>query len=66
MNWLWINLALGAFFVLAIVGIPLWIVIARPDTGPPAGPRPAPARRQASARPAAAPARPLAARRGRL
>ena len=32
--WLWVNLSLGAMFVLAIVGVPLWLVIARPDTGP--------------------------------
>lgn len=32
--WLWVNLALGALFVLAIVGVPLWLVITRPDTGP--------------------------------
>lgn len=34
--WLWLNLGLGALFVLAIVGVPLWLVITRPDT-PPAG-----------------------------
>jgi len=32
--WLWINLSLGAPFVLAIVGLPLWLVLKRPDTGP--------------------------------
>ena len=32
--WLWINLSLGALFVLAIVGVPLWLVITRPDTLP--------------------------------
>ena len=32
--WLWVDLSLGALFVLAIVGIPLWIVVKRPDTGP--------------------------------
>ena len=32
--WLWVNLSLGALFVLAIVGIPLWLVMTRPDTAP--------------------------------
>ena len=32
--WLWLNLGLGALFVLAIVGVPLWLVITRPDTPP--------------------------------
>lgn len=32
--WLWINLGLGALFVMAIVGVPLWLVITRPDTAP--------------------------------
>jgi hypothetical protein len=32
--WMWLNVVLGALFVLAIVGVPLWMVIARPDTGP--------------------------------
>jgi hypothetical protein len=32
--WLWVNLSLGALFVLAIVGVPLWLVLTRPDTGP--------------------------------
>ena len=32
--WLWLNLGLGALFVLAIVGVPLWLVITRPDTAP--------------------------------
>ena len=31
--WLWANLGLGAVFVLAIVGIPLWMVLRRPDVG---------------------------------
>jgi len=34
MAWLWLNLSLGALFVLAIVAIPLWLVLRRPDTGP--------------------------------
>jgi hypothetical protein len=48
-TWIWLNLVFGALFVLAVVGIPLWMVIARPDTGP--GRAPAPSRRtSASAR----------------
>lgn len=33
-TWLWVNLALGAPFVLAVVGVPLWLVVTRPDAGP--------------------------------
>lgn len=32
--WLWANLGLGALFVLAIVGVPLWLVLKHPDTQP--------------------------------
>jgi hypothetical protein len=32
-TWLWLNIFWGALFVLAIVGVPLWLVIARPDAG---------------------------------
>jgi hypothetical protein len=49
-TWLWLNILWGALFVLAIVGVPLWLVIARPDAGPqdaPASRRRAP-RRQGS------------------
>ena len=31
---LWLNMSLGLFFVLAICGIPLWMVIKHPDTPP--------------------------------
>jgi hypothetical protein len=31
---LWLNLSLGMIFVLAICGIPLWMVIRYPDTAP--------------------------------
>lgn len=31
--WLWLNLALASLFVLAMVGVPLWLVISRPDSG---------------------------------
>jgi hypothetical protein len=30
-TWVWLNLALGAVFVLAIAGVPLWMVIKHPD-----------------------------------
>jgi len=33
-TWILLNFAWGALFVVAVVGIPLWLVIARPDTGP--------------------------------
>jgi hypothetical protein len=39
--WLWVNLSFGAVFVLAIVAIPLWMVLRRPDTGPAGGAAPA-------------------------
>lgn len=34
MNWIWLNMPLGALIFLAIAGIPLWMVIRHPDTGP--------------------------------
>jgi hypothetical protein len=34
MSWFWLNMAPGAVFVLAISGIPLWIVLRHPDRGP--------------------------------
>jgi hypothetical protein len=34
MVWLWLNLTLGALFVAAIVGVPLWLVLKRPDRTP--------------------------------
>jgi hypothetical protein len=37
-TWMWLNICFGALFIAAVVGVPLWMVIARPDTGP----RPAP------------------------
>jgi hypothetical protein len=37
-NWLWLNLPLMAVFFVAVAGIPLWLVLRRPDFGPqPAG-----------------------------
>ncbi len=38
-TWMWLNICFGALFILAVVGVPLWLVIAWPDTRP----RPAPA-----------------------
>ena len=40
LTWILLNFAWGALFVVAVVGIPLWLVIARPDTGPRRGPAP--------------------------
>ena len=48
--WLWVNLASGAPFVAAIVGVPLWLVITRPGTGPAPRLNAAPRRIQAAAR----------------
>jgi hypothetical protein len=31
MNWLWLNIPLMAVFFLAVAGIPLWLVLRRPD-----------------------------------
>ena len=44
MNWLWLNIPLMAVFFLAVAGIPLWLVLRRPDfVAVPAGqPRPVP------------------------
>jgi len=33
-NWLWINIPLMAIFFIAVAGIPLWLVLRRPDFGP--------------------------------
>lgn len=57
--WMWLNSGLGALFVLAIVGVPMWLVIRHPDTPPAFAELPSwrPARehraRQAAARQAA-------------
>jgi hypothetical protein len=32
-TWFWINIPLCAVIFSAVVGIPLWMVIRRPDTG---------------------------------
>ncbi|HLX49012.1 MAG TPA: hypothetical protein VKS82_11825 [Streptosporangiaceae bacterium] len=34
MAWLWLNLTLGALFAAAIIGVPLWLVLTRPDRAP--------------------------------
>ena len=34
MAWFWLNVPLGALIFLAVAGIPMWLVIKRPDTGP--------------------------------
>jgi hypothetical protein len=37
-NWFWINVLLMAVISVAVIGIPLWLVLTRPDFGPePAG-----------------------------
>jgi hypothetical protein len=34
MAWFWLNIPLGALIFGAVCGIPLWLVIKRPDTAP--------------------------------
>jgi len=34
MNWLWMNVPLMAVFFAAWTGIPLWLSLRHPDTGP--------------------------------
>ena len=34
MNWFWMNIPLMAVFFAAWVGIPMWLVLRHPDTGP--------------------------------
>jgi hypothetical protein len=33
-SWFWLNIPLAALFFLAICGIPVWLVLRRPDTAP--------------------------------
>jgi hypothetical protein len=33
-TWFWLNIPIGAVLFVAMVGIPLWLVIKHPDTGP--------------------------------
>jgi hypothetical protein len=39
--WMWLNLSLAAVFFAGIVGIPLWMVLRHPETGPQATTAPA-------------------------
>ena len=59
MSWVWLNIPMGVLIVLAIAGIPTWLVIKHPDARPalasaarpdPAGPGFAGSRRPAVAR----------------
>jgi hypothetical protein len=34
MNWLWLNIPLMAAFSLAVAGIPMWLVLRRPEAAP--------------------------------
>jgi hypothetical protein len=34
MNWFWANIPVMAVFFAAIAGIPLWLSLRHPDTGP--------------------------------
>jgi len=34
MLWMWLNVPLGLLIVLAVAGIPMWMVIKHPDIGP--------------------------------
>jgi hypothetical protein len=69
-SWLWLNVSLMVLFAAAVVGIPLWLVLRRPDFGPETAGRPGevPARvgeRYAQARAGSAElARPAAVRAG--
>ena len=40
MTWLWLNIPLMVLFAAAVVGIPLWLVLRRPDFGPEPASRP--------------------------
>jgi hypothetical protein len=34
MSWVWLNIPLGVLVVLAIAGIPMWLVLKHPDARP--------------------------------
>ncbi|MGH3396539.1 MAG: hypothetical protein ACRDPO_17795 [Streptosporangiaceae bacterium] len=34
MSWFWLNVPLMAVFFLATAGIPMWLVLRHPETGP--------------------------------
>ena len=40
MSWLWLNIPLMVLFAAAAAGIPLWLVLRRPDFGPQAADQP--------------------------
>jgi hypothetical protein len=69
-SWLWLNIPLMVLFAAAVVGIPLWLVLRRPDFGPETASRPGEVPARVGARYAAASARsaelapPAAARAG--
>ena len=59
-SWVWLNICFGALFILAVIGVPLWMVIAGPDSGrrpaptsPPLGSRTAASRAPGRAEPSA-------------
>jgi hypothetical protein len=39
-SWFWLNVPLMVLFAAAVVGIPLWLVLRRPDFGPETASRP--------------------------
>jgi hypothetical protein len=49
-NWLWLNVPLMVLFAAAVAGIPLWLVLRRPDFGPEAASRPGPVPAQVASR----------------
>jgi len=56
MNWFWLNMPLAAVFFGSWVGVPLWLVVRRPDRDPaPLVRAPAVTRRAVAAEPQATP-----------
>jgi hypothetical protein len=53
-TWLWLNGPLMVLFAAAVVGIPLWLVLRRPDFGPEPASRPGEVPARVGARYAAA------------
>jgi hypothetical protein len=53
-SWLWLNIPLMVLFAAAVVGIPLWLVLRRPDFGPETASRPGEVPARVGARYAAA------------
>jgi hypothetical protein len=56
MSWFWLNMPLAAVFFAATTGIPLWLVLRHPDTGPPGRLAPARSPRAVDATPQSRPA----------